>query len=130
MKKISLLILLSFVSNVVLANNLGEDKAWQWKSASDQTVRFNKHMLREQNGLGRLGDARLSAGSGGYSLGGSAIGNNITVNYMVTGDGNTISNNTLNSDQLNNGNQQSNINENSTINNSEESNRSGINLNP
>lgn len=112
---ITLLFMSSFLmaSGSSMANNLGEDRTWQFKTSDKRSIQLTKLNFRIN---GRFGDARQGAGlngGAGGGFGGSTIGNNVIINYNINGDNNTIANNSNNIDQENNGDQQSNVNFNS-----------------
>ena len=121
--KTLLIILLSCFSCLSLANNLGEDRAWDWPTDDSKLIKISKYQL----GNVRLGDSRIGA-SGGFGGYGGPIGNNVIINYVINGDNNVISGNSISNNQHNSGDQQGIFNDGGNVNN-DETNSGNISIN-
>ena len=108
MKKIISCAVGSIVTFSSYASDYGENRAWQFPTADESIVK----MQRMQQIAG-LKAGTLSASS--WTGAGGPIGNNVTINYVINGDNNTISGNTNNIDQENNGDQQGILNKDGDI---------------
>tara|TARA_B100000749_G_scaffold276654_1_gene264221 strand:- start:1071 stop:1400 length:330 start_codon:yes stop_codon:yes gene_type:complete len=106
-----------------LANNLGEDRAWDWPTEDSKLIKISKYQL----GSTRLGDTRVGA-SGVLSGYGGPIGNNVIINYVINGDNNVISGNSISNNQHNSGDQQGIFNDGGNVNN-DETNNGNISIN-